>query len=170
MAKKKKDKKAKKDKQERKLKKGKKVKTEKVKAPKKKADKSPKEKKKGAAGNKVRVLADRIIDLTSSDHGDDFFDIYADDVESIEMNQPATVGLDAIRQKLEGWNNMVSNPKFTAKNVWVDGNTIIVEWVGDVTLNASGKQATLREIAIHEIKGGKIQRERYYYDPQALQG
>lgn len=167
MAKKKKDKKAKKEKKEKKLKKGKQAKTEKVKAPKKKAEKPSK--KARAGGNKVRVLADRIVDMANGDHGDAVFDIYADDVESIEMNQPATVGLDAIRQKLEGWNNMVSNPKFTAKNVWVDGNTIIVEWVGDVTMNASGKQAILREIAIHEIKDGKIQRERYYYDPQALQ-
>ena len=161
-------KKKKKDKKEKKLKKGKKVKTQKVKAPKKKADKGSKKKKSGG-GNKVRALADRIVDLTTSDQGDALFDIYAEDVESIEMNQPTTVGLDAIRQKLEGWNNMVSNPKFTAKNVWVDGNTIIVEWVGDVTLNATGKAATLREIAVHEIKDGKIQRERYYYDPAALQ-
>jgi hypothetical protein len=26
----------------------------------------------------------------------------------------------------------------------------------------------LREIAVHEIKGGKIQHERFYYDPSAL--
>jgi ketosteroid isomerase-like protein len=156
-------KKKKKDKKEKKLKKGKKAKSQKVKAPKKKADKSSKKK------DGVRAVAKRIVDLTTSDPGDAIFDIYAEDVESIEMNQPATVGLDAIRAKFEGWNSMVSNPQFTAKNIWVDGDTIIIEWVGDVTLNANGKQATLREIAVHEIKGGKIKRERYYYDPQALQ-
>lgn len=161
-------KKKKKDKKAKKLKKGKKVKPEKVKAPKTKTEKSSK--KKDGAGKKMRALADRIVDLTTSDHGDAIFSIYADDVESVEMNQPPTVGLDAIRAKLEGWNNMVSNPKFTAKNIWVDGDTIVIEWVGDVTLNANGKQATLREIAVHEIKDGKIQRERFYYDPKVLQG
>lgn len=159
-------KKKKKDKKAKKLKKGKKVKAEKVKAPKAKAKKGSKKKD---GGNKMRAIADRIIDLTTSDQGDAIFGIYADDVESVEMNQPPTVGHDAIRAKLEGWNSMVSNPKFTAKNVWIDGDTIIIEWVGDVTLNASGKPATLREIAVHEIKDGKIQRERYYYDPAVLQ-
>jgi ketosteroid isomerase-like protein len=134
-----------------------------------KNDKKLKAKSKRAGADNVRALAKRIVAMTTANDDDAAFEIYADDVESIEMNMPAMAGLDAIRAKFEGWRNMVTNPRFTAENVWVDGNTIIIEWIGDVTIAASGKQAQLREIAIHEIENGKIARERYYYDPAALQ-
>ena len=31
-----------------------------------------------------------------------------------------------------------------------------------------GRTVQLTEVAVHEIKDGKIQSERYYYDPSAL--
>ena len=31
-----------------------------------------------------------------------------------------------------------------------------------------GRKVLHREIAIHEVRNGKIVRERYYYDPSAL--
>lgn len=136
---------------------------------KEKKDKKVKAKSKGAGTEKVKALAKRIVAMTTANDDEAAFEIYADDVESIEMNMPAMSGLDAIRAKFEGWRNMVSNPKFTAENVWIDGNTIIIEWTGDVTITATGKQAQLREIAVHEIENGKIARERYYYDPAVLQ-
>jgi hypothetical protein len=44
----------------------------------------------------------------------------------------------------------------------------MIEWVGRVTIAASGKQAELREVAIHEIAKGKIVREAFYYNPASL--
>jgi ketosteroid isomerase-like protein len=136
----------------------------------KKADKKA-NKKAGSSKKKnpLRALAQRIVELTTASDEHGIFELYADGVESVEMNMPPTVGLDALRGKLEGWNSMVSNPQFAAANVWVDGNTIVVEWVGNVTLKATGRQTQLREIAVHEVEDGKIVRERYYYDPAVLQ-
>jgi ketosteroid isomerase-like protein len=51
--------------------------------------------------------------------------------------------------------------------VWTGKNTVCIEWDGEVTLR-DGRSVHLREIAVHEIKDGKIQHERYYYDPSAL--
>jgi ketosteroid isomerase-like protein len=31
-----------------------------------------------------------------------------------------------------------------------------------------GRTVNLREVAVHEIKDGKIQRERFYYNPMDL--
>lgn len=177
MAKKKKDKKKdKKIKKTKKDKSGKAGKAGKAKSAaneagaKKKASPEKGAKKPAAAKkNPLRALAQRIIGITTANEEEGIFDLYADHVESIEMNMPPMVGLDALRTKFEGWNNMVAEPEFVATNVWVDGNTIVIEWVGNVTLKATGKQAQLREIAIHEIEDGKIVRERYYYDPGALQ-
>ena len=125
--------------------------------------------KAGAAkSNDIRALAKRIIALTTANDDEATLALYASDVESIEQGQPPMHGVDSIRQKFAGWRNMVRDAHFEPRRVCVDGNTIVIEWVGDVTLAASGKRARLHEIAIHEIRDGKIAREAYFYDPAAL--
>ena len=94
--------------------------------------------------------------------------LYAESIESSEAGQPPTIGIDALRGKLAGWRNMITDSSFEPRRVLVDGNTIAIEWVGRVTLAASGRQAELHEIAVHEIRDGKIVREAYFYNPAAL--
>ena len=119
--------------------------------------------------NPVRELARRIVDLTIQENDTAAFDLYAIDIESAEPGMPPQVGLDAIKQKFTMWRGMVSESSWTARNVWVDGTTIIIEWSGRVRLSATGTEAVLDEIAIHETENGKIVRERFYYNPAALQ-
>jgi len=121
------------------------------------------------ATNPVRELAQRIVDLTVKQDDEGSFALYADNVESVEPGMPPAVGIDAIKQKFTMWRGMVSDSTWQARNVWVDGNTIIIEWTGRVKFAATGKQADMNEIAIHEVRNGKIQRERFYYDRSALQ-
>ena len=104
--------------------------------------------------------------LTNDDEA--AFALYAPDVESIEAGQPPMRGIDAIRQKFAGWRSMVSEAHFEPRRVCVDGNTIVIEWVGHVTMAASGKAAELHEVALHEIRDGKIVREAFFYNPAAL--
>ncbi len=120
--------------------------------------------------NPVRELAKKIVDLTVSGNDEATFALYADNVVSVEMNQPPMVGVEAIKQKFQMWRGMTSSADFRARNVWVDGNTVIIEWEARCTLAATGKTVDLREVAIHEIENGKIARERFYYDPTVLQG
>jgi uncharacterized protein (TIGR02246 family) len=116
----------------------------------------------------LRALAQRIIDATLANDEDAVLALYADDVESREAGQPPVVGRDAIRAKLEAWRGMVSDAVFQPLNVVVDGHTIVIEWVGRITLAASGRIVELTEVAVHEIANGRIVRERYYYDPALL--
>ena len=120
------------------------------------------------AVNPVRQLAQRIVDLTIKHDDEGAFALYAANVQSVEPGQPAMVGIDAIKQKFAGWHAMAPQSTWRARSVTVDGNTIAIEWEGDVTF-ATGKQATLNEVAIHEIENGKIARERFYYDRTAIQ-
>jgi ketosteroid isomerase-like protein len=119
-------------------------------------------------GSDLRGLARRIVAVTQANDDEATLALYADDVESTEQGQQPMRGIDSIRQKFAGWRGMVSDAHFEPRRVCVDGNTIVIEWVGDVTLTASGKRARLHEVAIHEIRGGKIAREAYFYDPGAL--
>jgi len=118
-----------------------------------------------AAADGLRTLARRIVDTTLANDDEGAFALYAADVESIEPGQPPMRGVDAIRQKFAGWRSMVSSAQFKPHRVCVDGSTIVIEWVGDCTLAATGKQVRLHEVAIHEIRDGKISRELFFYDP-----
>lgn len=118
----------------------------------------------------LRALAQRIVDLTVANDDAASLALYAPDIESKEANNPASVGLEAIKQKFAMWRNMVSDAAFTPVSVIADGNTIVIEWNGRVTLAASGRVVDLNETAVHEIAGGKIVKERFYYDPSVLQG
>jgi len=116
----------------------------------------------------VRDLAKRIIAVTVAHDDDATLALYAGDVSSCEMGQPPMVGIEALKEKLRMWRGMTSSASFRPRAVMVDGNTIMIEWEGTVTLAANGKTVKLDEIAIHEIRSGKIARERFYYDPAAL--
>jgi ketosteroid isomerase-like protein len=119
-------------------------------------------------GADVHALARRIVAVTLANDDEATLALYPADDESKEQGQPPTRGVDGIRQKFAGWRSMVTDAHFEPRRVCVDGNTIVIEWVGDVTLAASGKRAQLHEVAIHEIRDGKIAREAYFYDPAAL--
>jgi ketosteroid isomerase-like protein len=62
---------------------------------------------------------------------------------------------------------MQSGATWTAKRFWVGRNTICIEWDATVNLR-DGRTVSLPEIAVHEIRGGKIQSERFYYNPLVL--
>lgn len=116
----------------------------------------------------MRDLAKRIIDATVAGDDDATLALYADNVESVECGQTPTTGIDAIRQKFQMWRGMTSHAEFHPRTVCVDGNVIVIEWEGTVTLSPSGRTVKFNEAAIHEIENGKIVRERYYYDPSVL--
>jgi ketosteroid isomerase-like protein len=118
----------------------------------------------------LRGLAQRIVDLTIANDDAASLALYADDIESREASMPASVGIDAIKQKFMMWRNMVTDAVFTPRSVVADGRTIVIEWDGRVTLAASGRVVDFPEVAVHEIAGGKIVKERFYYDPSLLQG
>jgi len=133
------------------------------------ARRKPAPRRPAAAGNPVREIAKRIVELTVNQNDEESFAIYSDNVESVEPGMPAAVGIDSIRQKFAMWRSMVSDSSWQARNVWVDGNAIIIEWAARVTFAATGKMADLNEVAIHEVVNGKIVRERFYYDRAAMQ-
>lgn len=118
----------------------------------------------------LRRIARSIVTATSVADEKRMQSLYADSVESEEAGQLPTYGIEAIKQKNEQWNKMVSDAKWHARNLWADGQTVIIEWEAQLTLRPGGRKALFREIAVHEVRGGKIVRERYYYDPSILGG
>lgn len=118
----------------------------------------------------MRALAQHIIDVSLTHDDEAILGLYAADIESSEAGQPAAVGIEALRAKFAGWRSMTTDNVFEPRRVVVDGNVIVIEWMGRVTLAASGRQAEIHEVAVHEIRNGKIAREAFFYNPAVLAG
>ena len=118
----------------------------------------------------LRRIARSIVTATSVADDKRMLSLYADSIESEEAGQLPTYGIEAIKQKNEQWAKMVSDARWHARNLWAAGQTIIIEWEAQLTLRPGNRKALFREIAVHEVRGGKIVRERYYYDPSILGG
>jgi ketosteroid isomerase-like protein len=137
------------------------------KAPKKAAAKKAAPKK--AAGSGLEGLAKKIVRMSQGPTfgAAEIRELYHPDAVSIEANGGTSVGYAGLEEKMKGWEQMTSGMVSKPRNVWTGKNTICIEWDSTVTMR-DGRTAQLREVAVHEIKNGKIQSERYYYNPAAL--
>ena len=93
--------------------------------------------------------------------------LYNEDCTSQEASGNVDRGIAGLEKKGQRWAQMQTGTTWKATNVWVGPKTICIEW--DATVNTrDGRTVKLHEVAVHEIKGGKIQNERFYYNPMAL--
>jgi hypothetical protein len=94
-------------------------------------------------------------------------ELFSDDAESVEPeNSPgmkSVKGIDAIRKKGEDFNNMVEEMHggWSSKPI-VAGNFIAVAMGMDATYKGMGRQK-MDEIALYEVKDGKIVKEQFFY-------
>lgn len=130
------------------------------------AKRKPAKRAQRAAAPNLEALARKIVRATNQPDYP-FMTLYAVDCTSAEpMGEPAR-GHAAMEEKNARWAQMQSSAKWTALNRWTGKNTITIEWSGDVQMR-DGRLVNFREIAVHEIANGKIQHERFYYNPLAL--
>jgi len=94
-------------------------------------------------------------------------ELFSEDAESVEPpNSPgmqSVKGLDAIKKKGERWNEMVEEMHggYTSEPI-VAGNHIAFGMGIDATYKGMGRQK-MDEIALYEVKDGKIVKEQFFY-------
>ena len=97
-------------------------------------------------------------------------ELFSEDAESIEptgaQGMQTVKGLDAIKKKADDFNNMVEE----MHGGWVGepivgGNSIAVAMGMDCTFKGMGRM-NLEEIAVYEVKDGKVVKEQFFYDTQ----
>ncbi len=124
-------------------------------------------KPKAAAAPTIEAVAQKIVrSMTQTPVGKiQFRDLYAENATSQESGpMPPAVGIAAIEAKAAGFETQIREQSWKAKNVWAKGNTVAIEWAGKLVFK-NGNSLDLKEIAVHDVRGGKIVAERYYYDP-----
>jgi hypothetical protein len=116
----------------------------------------------------LAAFARKIIKLTS-EPGADFTAIYAENVVSEEASGQTWHGLAGLTEKGKGWEQMQEGTEWKPRAVALDprSGVVCIEWDASVKLRG-GPTIPLREVAIHEVKNGKIVAERYYYNPAAM--
>lgn len=115
----------------------------------------------------AEALARRIVRLANQPGKLDLTETYAEACVSREPLGPPASGIAGLREKYADWESIVESQRWTAKNTFVKGNRICIEWHCDMTLQ-DGRELALEEVALHEVRGGKIVSERYYYDPSVF--
>jgi ketosteroid isomerase-like protein len=123
--------------------------------------------KKPAAGADLEALARRIVRATQNTALFDLRQLYAEGATSREATGDVATGYAGLEAKMKRWESMQMGTTWRPRNVFVKGDTICIEWDATVKLR-DGRTVSLPEVAVHEVKNGKIATERYYYNPLAL--
>lgn len=97
-------------------------------------------------------------------------ELYAENCVSWEPNQadPA-IGHEGRRTKDAYWEEFQDSARavWNPKNVFIKKNKICIEWDAEIHTR-DGRVVRMEEVAVHELKGGKIVNERFYFDPRRL--
>ena len=116
----------------------------------------------------TQEVADRLNQLFKENKWSQVQDeLFSEDAESIEPEKSqglkSVKGLDAIRKKGEQFNNMVEeiHGGYSSEPV-VGGNFIAVAMGLDATMKGMGR-TKMDEIAIYEVKDGKIIKEQFFF-------
>jgi hypothetical protein len=115
----------------------------------------------------AEAIARKIIRATTDPSKLKIEDLYAEGCRSFEPSGPPAEGLTGIQGKMALWDQMQEGQKWKAVNIFIKKNAISIEWDAKITLRG-GRTVPFREVAVHDLKGGKIINERYYYDPSQL--
>lgn len=95
-------------------------------------------------------------------------ELYSADAASIEPEHtplPTVKGLDKIREKAQQWNAMVEAVHSGYCNQpQVAGDYFVCTMGMDVTMKELGR-IKMDEIALYEVKDGKIVREQFFFKP-----
>lgn len=128
--------------------------------------KAPRKAKPRPGPTPAEALARKIV-KASSDPSFPFEQLYTEDCVSTEATGESFHGHAGLAQKMRNWESMQESSTWRARNVFVRGNLICIEWEASVRLR-DGRTVPMQEVAVHEVRGGKIAAERYYYNPLAL--
>jgi ketosteroid isomerase-like protein len=90
---------------------------------------------------------------------------WADDVLSVEaMGEEAeSRGKQAARAKGEWWSNNHEVHDVKVEGPYVNGDAFTVRFVMDMTVKSNGQRMTMDEIALYQLRDGKIAEERFFY-------
>ncbi|MEO9892613.1 nuclear transport factor 2 family protein [Aurantibacter sp.] len=97
-------------------------------------------------------------------------ELYSQEIVSIENDGKSegghVEGFEGIQQKGEWWKENFEVHNTTVSEPIVADNWFSVKFEMDTTHKPSGMRSTTSEIAVYQVKEGKIVKEQFFYDEQ----
>jgi hypothetical protein len=113
------------------------------------------------------AIASRIVAAAVDPSSFDMEALYTPDCVSIEGNGARVEGYAGLREKTAGWQALLESSTWEARHVFTRPGAIAIEWDAQIKFK-DGRSVRMSELAIHELRGGRIAAERYYYDPASI--
>ena len=90
---------------------------------------------------------------------------WADDVLSVEPmgENPESRGKQAARAKGEWWSTHHETHDVKVEGPYINGDDFTVQFIMDVTNKDNHQRLKMDEVALYNVKDGKIAEERFFY-------
>lgn len=117
----------------------------------------------------TQEVAQKLVDLCSAGKFMEAVQsLYGDDIVSVEaLAMPGAsremTGLEAVIGKAKWWEAEHEVHSSTVEGPLVAGSHFCVRFTIDVTAKTSGRRIKMDELAVYEVKDGKIVREEFFY-------
>lgn len=122
-----------------------------------------------AAPASTSTIAQELVSLCKARRNlDAINNLYSAKIVSVEPvgdeNMPAEMtGIDAIRQKNQWWfeNNELHSTEVNGP--FIGGDQFAVQYTFDTTFKPTGQRNRMTEMALYDVKDGKIVHEQFFY-------
>lgn len=116
-------------------------------------------------------VATRLVELVKAHQESKAIDeLYHPDIVSIEAGgeMRESKGADACRGKAEWFNSQFENKGVGVLGPYPNDDKFAVHYVYHLTTKEGGHNFDMSEIALYQVKDGKIVWEKFYYDPSLM--
>ncbi len=114
---------------------------------------------------KASEVGGRLVDLFNANNFETIYqELYSPEIVSIEADGMESKGFDGIEAKNKWWEENFEAHSMKATGPYPHGDdTFCVVYDMDTTHKPSGKRSQMNEVAVYDLKDGKIVRERFCY-------
>lgn len=116
-------------------------------------------------------VGNRLVELVKAGQETAAMDeLYSPDIVSIEAGGETreSKGVDACKGKAEWFNSMFVNNGIEILGPYPNDDKFAVHYAYDLTSKDGGHRFVMSEVALYQVKDGKIVWEKFYYDPSMM--
>lgn len=119
----------------------------------------------------TKEIANKLVEWCKKGEFDKPYEkLYSPNIESIENDGKGegghAKGFDEIQKKGEWWRETFEVHSTDVSDPLVADNWFSVRFDMDTTHKPSGQRSKMSEIAVYEVKDGKIVKEQFFYDQE----
>lgn len=127
------------------------------------------------------AVARRLVELVrEGDRETPYEDLYAPGIVSVEpalgiavpwgphetdrsiLGPRVSEGIEAVLAKGDRWEAAFETHRMGVEETFVDGDKFAIVYSLDLTNRGTGERATVRELALYTVEGGRIVREEFF--------